>query len=72
MIFCCRAHHRRPANVDVLDGVFEGAIRFGDGFAERVQIHDDQINRFDAMRRHGLEMFGQIAATENAAMNFRV
>ncbi len=45
------AHHRRPADVDVLDGVFERAARLLDGLAERIEIDHQQIDRRRARPR---------------------
>ena len=44
-----RAHHRRAADVDVLDRVFERAAGLGDGGLERVEVDDQQVDRADAV-----------------------
>ena len=41
MVLRSRAQHRRAADVDVLDGVFERAVIARDGLHERVQVHHE-------------------------------
>ena len=64
------AHHRRPADVDVLDGVLEGAAGLGDGRGERIQVDDDEVDRLDAVLAH----HGVVGAApaEQAAVDLRV
>ena len=64
------AHHRRSADVDVLDGVLEGAARLGDGRGERIQVDDDEVDRLDAVLAHD----GVVGAApaEQAAVDLRV
>src|SRR3546814_4239551 len=45
-----RTQHRRAADVDVLDGVFERAAGLGHGGLERVQVKHQQVDRRDAER----------------------
>lgn len=40
--------HGWSANVDVLNGVFQGAVRFSDGVAERIQVDERGIDRLIA------------------------
>ena len=65
-----RAHHGGAANIDVLDGVFQGAIRVGHGGLERVEVDHYQINAADAVVGHYL--FILAATAKNAAVHFRV
>ena len=39
----------RTADVDVFDDVFRQNVRTRDRFLERVQVHSDEIDRFDLM-----------------------
>jgi hypothetical protein len=45
-VLCGRADHRRAADVDLLDRLVQaGSAR--DRLAERIQIHDDEVERLD-------------------------
>ena len=66
------AHHRRAADVDVFNRVFEGAAGFGDGGGEGVEVYGDQIDVADAVFGHFGGVRFQIAPAEDAAVNFRV
>ena len=50
MVFCCRANHGWTADINILDGVFERAVRIGDGGFERVEIDHNQIDAIDRIR----------------------
>ena len=39
MILCCRTQHRRPTDINILDGKLEGDIGLGHGCFKRVQVH---------------------------------
>ena len=67
MILRRRAQHRRATDVDVLDRVIKGAIGFGDGGLERIQVHYQQVDRRDPVFGHHLVV--QSLATEQAAVN---
>ena len=55
-----RAHHRRPADVDILDDrVAVGALR--DGRLERVEVDHHEVDRADAVRVHRRGMVGIVA-----------
>ena len=66
------AEHGRAADVDVLDGVLEGAVRLRDGGFERVEVHDDEVDELDAVLLGFVEVLMRIAAAEEAAVDFRV
>jgi hypothetical protein len=66
------AHHRRPADVDVLDGFFERAPGLRDGLAERIKVDDHEVDRLDARLLDRRHVLGQVAAREQAAVHFRV
>eukprot|EP01037_Dinobryon_pediforme_P030474 gene30475-34574_t len=63
-----RAHHRRAADVDILDHLVAlGAL--GDGRFERVEIDDNEIDRGDPVFLHRRDMRRIIAHREQAAMD---
>ena len=63
------ADHRRPADVDVLDAVVEGAA-FGDGRLERIEVHHQKIDRLDAVLFHrgGVILVGADSPTVRHAL----
>ena len=69
VVFGRAAKHRRAADVDVLDGVLEGDIRLGDGLLERVEVHDDEIDRPDAVLGGGGGVFLIFAHEKQATVN---
>ncbi len=68
-ILCRRAHHRRPANVDVLNDVFELRPRLGGGLLEGVEIDHHHVDGLDAVRADGGAMLRLAANVQNAAMH---
>ncbi len=64
------ADHGRPANIDVLDGVRQGASGLGDRSGEGVEVDCDQIDRVDAVLCHDRAV--DIATAENAAVDLRM
>ena len=40
-----RAEHRGAADIDVFDGVLQGAAFFGDGVLEAVEVDDDHVDQ---------------------------
>ena len=64
------ADHGRAADVDVLDGVRQGASGLGHRGCERIEVDRHQINRRDAMLGHHCAI--QVAAAEDAAVDLRV
>ncbi len=67
-----RAQERRAADVDLLDRLRERRPAPRDGFLERVQVHDDEVDRSDAVRR-GLAAVALLGAVEeDAAEELRV
>ena len=71
-VFGRRADHRRAADVDVFNRVFERAIGLGHGLRERIQIDAHQINIFDAVLAHFGDMLGQRAPPQQRTVDFRV
>ena len=70
MVFCGGAQHGRSADVDVLDGVVVAAVGLGDGGRERIQIHHQQIDGFDAVL--GTDRVIGAGTREQAAVDFRM
>ena len=64
------AHHRRTADVDVLDRVLVRAVRLSRRSRERIEIDDQQVDRLDAVRRH--DRVVDAAAAEQAAVHLRM
>ena len=72
MIFSRRAQHRGATDIDILDGVFQRAIVFGDRLLEGVQIHDHHVDGWNIVLRQRIHMLRQVAPRQDTAMNFRV
>jgi len=70
MVFGRRAHHRRSADVDVLDGCGQVTVGFGHRLFEGIEVDDDQIDRADIMGAHD-HVIGT-ATTEDAAVHLGV
>ena len=70
VIFRCRTNHRRAADVDVLDRIVDGCIRARDRCFERIQVDDQQVDRFDAVFVH--DRLVGAATTEQSAMDGRM
>ena len=64
------AHHRRPANVDVLDRVLVCASGLRHRRREGIEIDDDEVDGLDAVLAH--DFIVNAAAAEQAAMNLRM
>jgi hypothetical protein len=50
MVLCGRTEEGYTANINLLDGIVDGATRLGDGLRERVEIADDDGDRGDTLR----------------------
>ena len=70
MVFRRRANHRRAADVDVLDRVFDRRVVARDGLFERVEVDRQQVDRLDAVFFHHRIVCA--AAAQQTAMNLRV
>ena len=71
VVLGCGAHHRRPADVDILDDrVAVGAAL--QRLQEWVEVDDDEIDRPDSVLLHCRRMFGIVAHAEKAAVHLRV
>ncbi len=66
-----RPHHRRAADVHVLDRLVErAALRHL--VLEGVEVHDHHVDRGDPVLREGGQVLGGVAAREDAAVDRRV
>ena len=70
VVLGCGAQHRGSADVDVLDGLRVTAARSADRGGEWVEVHDQQVDRQDAVLRH--DHIIDAAATEQSTVNLRV
>ena len=64
--------HRRAADVDVLDRVFQRAVGPRGGLRERVEVDDQEVDRRDAVLLQRRHVRRQIAPREQAAVDARV
>ena len=70
-VFCCRAHHRRSADIDVLDDLFK-IVRTLDRRFERVEVDTDKIDRLDTKLFGLVKVRLLITAVKDPAVNERV
>ena len=68
----CTADHRRAADVDVLDGILKGHVRFGDGLAERIEVDADQVDGLDAVVGDLLHVVGNIPPGKKGSVDLRM
>ena len=64
------AHHGWSADVDVLDGLSVAAGGACHGLGEGIEVHDQEVDAFDAMQRH--DAFIDTAPAEQPAVDTRV
>src|SRR5437870_978019 len=71
MILCRGTNHARSADIDIFNDFLEGrAAR--DRCLERIEIDDDEIDRYDTVLFHLGDMFGIISLREDSAVDFRM
>jgi len=68
MVLRRRAHHRRAANVDILDDVF-AACALRHGRLEGIEVDHHQIDRADPVGLHRGDMLGIVAQGEQPAVD---
>ena len=66
------SHHGRPADVDVLDGLFEGDTLLSDGLAERIEIHAHEVDGLYALLGKSLHMLREFPASEYPSVHLRM
>ena len=64
------AHHGGPTDVDIFDGVFDGAVRVSNRCRKWVEVDHNHVNRIDAMRGHHVVILPPTA--QNATVYFGV
>jgi len=67
-----RADHGRAADVDVLDGLLDGAAGLCHGVLEAVEIDDHHVDHLDAVRPGRLHVLLVVAKREQAPVDLRV
>ena len=67
-----RADHRRSANVDVLDRLFERHARFADRLQKGIEVDDHQVDRQDSVLVHSSPVLGVRSNPEQSAVHARV
>ena len=72
MVLRSSANHSGAADINVFDGVFEGAVRVGDGLFERIQVHCNDVDGINFKLLQRFHMFRNGAAGKNAGMDLRV
>ncbi len=72
VVFGCRAQHRRTADIDIFNGLFEGTVRLCDRRFERIEIDHDHVDGPDPLLLHLLDMGRNRTASKQAAMNLGV
>ena len=69
MVLGRRADHRRPADVDLLDGLLERHARLADRGLEGIEVDDHQLEGQDAVLGQGLHVLGVVVPAEDAAVD---
>ena len=67
-----RTHQRRPADVDLLDGLVQGDALAGHGGLERIEVHHHQLEGEDAVLGQRLHVLGVVVAAEDSAVDLRM
>ena len=70
MILGGRPNHCRSANVDIFDGIINRRVVARDRLLEGIQVHGQQIDRFDTVFCH--HCIVGAAPTQQAAVNGRM
>ena len=69
MIFSRCTHHRRTADIDVLNGVFQATVGICCNRFKWIQVDDHEIDGRDILRLHDSLV---LQTAQNSAMNTRV
>ena len=67
-----RPHQRRPADVDLLDRLFQRDALPRHGGLERIEVHHDQLEGEDAVLGQRLHVLGVVVAAEDSAVDLRM
>ena len=71
-VLCRRAQHRRPADVDHLDGLLLVHAPLRDRGAERIEVDADEVERFDLLLGEGGGILCLVASGEDPAVDARM
>jgi hypothetical protein len=63
-------HKRRPADVDLLNRLFDRHAALGNRLLKRIKIYDHQLKRHNALLRNRRHIVRTIATAKNAAVDF--
>ncbi len=66
------ADHGRPTDVDVLDNLRGRGVAAGDRLLERVEVHADEVHRFDPVLGGGVKVLLAVAQREQPRVEARV
>ena len=66
------AQHRRAADVDVFNRFLQRHVRFGDGFAERIQVDHEQVDGLNIVFARLPLVPGVVTQMEQAAVDARM
>ncbi len=72
VILCGRAEHRGAADVDVLDRLRKCGLRLGNGFAKRIEVYGDEIDRCDAVLLERREVVLIVTSRQQSAVHLRM
>ena len=72
VIFCSCTDHRRTADIDIFNGIFERAIGFGNGSFEGIEVNDHDVDRINAVIGQRFHVLGHGTASEKPRVNLRI
>jgi hypothetical protein len=67
MVLCCRAHHRRASDVDLLNTLIRAGSA-SDRFGEWVQVHDHKLERRYAVVGQLLKVIREAGVGQNPSV----
>src|SRR5206468_9096409 len=59
-------------NIDLLDCVVEGYSSAHNSLFKRIEIHEDHVNRFNALLLHRFDVFRLVSQAKQSAMDLRM
>ncbi len=66
------ANQARPADVDLFDGLVKRDVGPGDRGLERIEVHDHQLERQNAVLGQGLQVVGPVVPRQDTAVDLGV
>ena len=67
-----RTQHRGTADIDILDGVLHLHVGLRDRLPERIEVHADHVDKLDLVLLQRFQVFGIVAAGQQAAVHVGV